>query len=408
MSSMRDDVPVITGLGVIAPNGIGTEEYWAATLSGKNGIDRITAFDPSGYSTTLAGSVTEFVGAENVRGKLVVQTDRWTQFGLAATALALDDARLDPKTLPTYGVGVVTAASSGGNEFGQREIERLGKIGPEAVTVYQSIAWFYAASTGQVAIANGARGRCSVLVAEQAGGLDALGQARRMLREDGGAVICGGTEAPLSPYALVCQIKGGGLSAATDPEAAYLPFDSRAAGHVPGEGGAMMIIETAALARERGATPYGLIAGYAAGFDPRPGSGRPPVLARIITAALADAGLTSGDVDVVFADAAGARERDLQESAAIAQVFGPHAVPVTAPKTMTGRLYAGAGAVDTAAALLSIRDGVIPPTTGTRELAPGHAIDLVLGEPREAPLRTALVIGRGHGGFTSVLIVQAA
>jgi act minimal PKS chain-length factor (CLF/KS beta) len=408
MNRMQEDLPVVTGLGVIAPNGIGTEEYWAATLSGKSGIDRITAFDPSSYSTVLAGSVTGFVAAQHVRGKLVVQTDRWTQFGLAATALALRDARLDPKTLPAYGLGVITAASSGGNEFGQREIEQLSKIGPEAVGVYQSIAWFYAASTGQVSIANGARGRCGVLVAEQAGGLDALGQARRTLREDGGAVICGGTEAPLSPYALVCQIKGGGLSAATDPETAYLPFDARAAGHVPGEGGAMMIIENTSSARERGATPYGAIAGYAAGFDPRPGSGRPPVLARTISAALTDAGLAADDIDVVFADAAGIPERDRQESAAIAAVFGPHAVPVTAPKTMTGRLYAGGGAVDTAAALLSIRDGVIPPTTGTSELAPGHAIDLVLGEPREAPIRTALVIARGHGGFTSVLIVRAA
>ncbi|MFC4121823.1 ketosynthase chain-length factor [Nonomuraea zeae] len=399
---------LITGLGIVAPTGVGTETYWHATLNGKSGIDRIRAFDASAYSTTLAGNVDSFAAAEYVPGRLIVQTDRWTQLGLAAAAMALRDAGVDPKALPEYGLGVITAASSGGNEFGQREIEQLWTRGPGAVGVYQSIAWFYAASTGQISIHERAKGRCGVIVAEQAGGLDVLGHSRRVLREDGGVLISGGTEAPLSPYALVCQTRSGRLSTAGNPEECYLPFDRRAAGFVPGEGGAMLIVESAESARERGArTPYGEIAGYAATFDPRPGSGRPPALCRAITLALADARLGPEDVDVVFADAAADPELDRIEADALASVFGPHGVPVTAPKTMTGRLYAGGAALDAATALLSMRDSVIPPTVGTARPDPAYGLDLVCGTPRQARVRTALVLARGAGGFNAALVLTA-
>jgi act minimal PKS chain-length factor (CLF/KS beta) len=123
--------------------------------------------------------------------------------------------------------------------------------------------------------------------------------------------------------------------------------------------------------------------------------------------ALADAGLSAADIDVVFADAAGVPELDLQEAAAITAIFGQAGVPVTAPKTMTGRLNAGGGALDLASALLSIRDGVIPPTTGVTDLAPGCDLDLVRGAPREVPVRAALVAARGYGGFNTAIVVTA-
>ncbi len=406
--SRKDTRALITGLGVIAPNGVGAEAYWAATLAGKSGIDRIDGPEPDGYSVSLAGKADSFITADHVPGRLAVQTDRWSQLGLAATGMALKDAAVDTGRLPEYGLGVITASSSGGNEYGQQQIERLWSIGPREVGVYQSIAWFYAATTGQVSIANQARGRCGVVVSEQAGGLDALGQARRTLREEAEMVICGGTEAPLSPYALVCQISTGKLSTSDDPEGCYRPFDSRAEGYVPGEGGAMLIVETGESARRRGVAPYGEIAGYAATFDPRPGSGRPPALARAIRQAIADAGIVPAEVDVVFADAAALPVQDRQEADAIAEVFGAYGVPVTAPKTMTGRLYAGGAALDVAAALLSIRDQVIPPTIGTAAADPAYTLDLVCGRPRETSVRTALVIARGAGGFNAAMVLKAA
>jgi minimal PKS chain-length factor (CLF/KS beta) len=401
------DRALVTGLGVVAPNGVGAEEYWSATLAGKSGLDRLTQLDARRYATTVGGVVSDFVVSDHVPGRLVVQTDRWTQLGLAATGMALNDAGIDPAALDEYELGVVTASASGGNEFGQREIQKLWSKGPQHVGAYQSIAWFYAATTGQVSIRHGARGPCGVVVTEQASGLDALAQARRAVRTGTRVVISGGTEAPLSPYALVCQSTNGMLSASTDPLRSYAPFDADACGYVPGEGGAILIVESAGSAGRRGVPGYGEVAGYAATFDPKPGSGRPPTLRRAAELALADAGLSTSDIDVVFADAAGVPELDAQEAAAIAGLFGPYAVPVTAPKSMTGRLYAGGASLDVATALLAIRDAVIPPTVGVTRVADDYRIDLVTGEPREAALRTALVLARGTGGFNAAMVVRA-
>ncbi len=399
--------PAVTGIGVVAPTGIGLDHYWQATLAGRRGIDRITRFDSAGYPVTVAGEVRDFVSTEHVPSRLLVATDLWTHFALAATVMALRDADLERASLDPYDVAVITASSSGGNAFGQKEIESLWSRGPEHVTVYQSIAWFYAATTGQISIRHGMKGPCGVVVSEQAGGLDALYLARRALRDGSRAVVSGGTEAPIGPYALTCQIAGGLLSRDSDPATAYRPFAPDARGHVPGEGGAILIVEDFDEAVRRGAPHvYGQVAGCASGFDPPPGSDRPPALARVVRAALADAGRTPGEIDVVFADAAGTPEADAQEVEALAAVFGPRGVPVTAPKTTTGRLYAGGAALDVATALLAIRDGVIPPTVGVR-LPADHPLDLVTEAPREARLRAALVVSRGYGGFTSAAVIEA-
>ncbi|GAA3501774.1 ketosynthase chain-length factor [Streptomyces prasinosporus] len=405
----RDGRPtaVVTGVGVVAPTGVGARGHWESVLAGKSGLGRITRFDPSGYPVRVAGEVPGFDAREEVPGRLVPQTDRFTHFALAAADAALGDAGADPAAFPEYGMAVVTASSSGGTEFGQHEMERLYRNGPSWVGVYQSIAWFYAATTGQVSIRHGMRGPCGVLCCEQAGGLDALGQARRLLDTGSHLVLSGGTDASLCPYGLVAQMSSGHLSAVDDPARAYLPFDPAASGHVPGEGGAFLTVETAESARRRGAGHYGALLGYAAGFDPPPGSGRPPVLAAVIRRALADARLGAADVDVVFADACGTPEQDLAEARAVTEVFGPGAVPVTAPKTLTGRLYAGGAALDAVTALLALSKGVIPHTAGPVGPAPGCEIDLVLGRPRRTAPRTALVLARGHGGFTSALLLGA-
>ncbi|MFI6847836.1 ketosynthase chain-length factor [Kitasatospora sp. NPDC050467] len=401
-----DQPPVITGIGITAPTGIGVEAHWAAVLAGKSGIERITRFDPEPYPVRFAGEVTGFSAADTVSSRLIPQTDHWTHLALAASEAALADAGVDPAALPEYEMAVVTASSSGGTEFGQHEMEALYQHEPEWVGAYQSIAWFYAATTGQISIRHKLRGPCGVLCAEQAGGLDVIGQARRLTRRDARLVVTGGTDASLCPYGFAAQLSTGKLSTVPDPARAYLPFDRSAAGYLPGEGGAILVMERAATADERGAGQrYGRVLGYAAGFDPAPGSGRPPALRRTVEAALADARLTAGDIDVVFADAAGTPAEDLAEARAISGVFGPRAVPVTAPKVLTGRLYGGGAPLDVATALLALRDGVIPHTPGVEALAPGCDLDLVTDEPRTGPLRHALVLARGHGGFASALIL---
>ncbi|MER6461168.1 ketosynthase chain-length factor [Streptomyces sp. NPDC048409] len=397
---------VVTGLGIAAPNGLGTADYWAAARAGKSGIARITRFDPSGYPAKLAGEVPGFNAGEHLPSRLLAQTDHMTRLALVATDWALADADVTPADLPAYDMGVVTASSSGGFEFGQGELQKLWSQGSQFVSAYQSFAWFYAVNSGQISIRNGMKGPSGVVVSDQAGGLEALAHARRQIRKGTQLIVSGAIDASICPWGWVAQLASDRLSTSEEPERSYLPFDPAAAGHVAGEGGAILILEAEETAVRRGARVYGEIAGYGATFDPAPGSERPPGLRKAVELALADAGVDAADVDVVFADAAAVPELDRVEADALSDVFGPHGVPVTAPKTMTGRLYSGAAPLDVATALLAIRDGVVPATVHVSPEA-AYDLDLVVGEARLTEVRTALVLARGYGGFNSAMVVRA-
>ncbi|MFD7923229.1 ketosynthase chain-length factor [Streptomyces sp. NPDC059740] len=397
----------VTGMSVAAPNGLGVKDYWAATCAGESGIGRLTRFDPSSYPAVLAGEVPGFCAQEHLPGRLLPQTDHMTRMALAVADWALEDAGISTDAWSPFDMGVITASSSGGFEFGQNELRKLWSRGSEYVSAYQSFAWFYAVNSGQISIRNGMKGPSGVVVSDQAGGLDALAHARRQIRKGTRMVLSGGVDAALCPWGWVAQLAGGRLSEVEAPDRAYLPFDAGACGHVPAEGGALLVLEDLAGARERGARVRGVLAGYGATFDPRPGSDREPGLRTAIEVALRDAAAGPEDVDVVFADAAAVPELDRREAGALKAVFGPRGVPVTAPKTMTGRLNSGAAPLDVATALLSLQDQVIPPTVNVTPAA-DHALDLVTGECRGARLRTALVVARGHGGFNSALVVRTA
>ncbi|EDY42531.1 ketosynthase chain-length factor [Streptomyces sp. SPB074] len=397
---------VVTGIGVLAPNGVGAREYWSATLRGESGIGPLTRFDPSSYPSRLAGEVTGFSVRDHVPGRLVPQTDRTTQFALAGADWALADCGLDPGSLTADERGVVTASASGGFEFGQRELGHLWGEGPKHVSAYMSFAWFYAVNSGQISIRHDLRGPTGVLVTDQAGGLDAVAQARRRVRGGTPLMLTGGMDASLCPYGLAAQISAGILSESDDPAHAYRPFAEDADGHVPGEGGAILTLEDGARAEERGARVYGEIAGYAASFDPRPGSGRPSTLERAVRGALADAGARPEDIAFVLADGAGEPGADRAEAQALGAVFGPGGVPVTVPKTMTGRLYSGAAPLDLVCALFALRDGVVPPTVHVDAPVAGYGLDLVTGGPRPLDGDRVLVLARGRGGFNSAMVVR--
>lgn len=397
---------VVTGLGVAAPNGLGLDDYWKSTLGGHSGLGRITRFTPDSYPSRLAGEISGFEAAEHLPGRLLPQTDRMTQIALAAADWAISDAGVDVEEMPAFGMGVITASSSGGFEFGQNELAKLWAQGSDHVSAYQSFAWFYAVNSGQISIRHGMKGPSGVVVSDQAGGLDSLAQARRQIHKGTRLVVSGAVDASICPWGWVAQETSGRLSRSEDPDAAYLPFDRRAAGHVAGEGGAIVILEPAESARERGARVYGEIAGYAATVDPPPGSGREPGLGRAILGALEDAGADPADVDAVFADAAAIPDLDRVEADVINTVFGTGAVPVTAPKTMVGRLYSGAAPLDVATALLAMRDGVLPPTVNT-EPDRDYGLDLVGPRPRTATVRHALVVARGYGGFNSAMLLRS-
>lgn len=399
----------MTGVGVVAPNGVGTENYWAATLAGRTGIAPVTRFDAA-YGLHFAGEVSDFDAASWVPGRLRAQTDRWTHFSFAAADLALRDAQVDLAQVDEYEMSVYSASSAAGAEFGQIELTNLWSGSPRDVSAYQSIAWFYAATTGQLSIRHGMRGPCGVVVSEQAGGIDVMACARRALGAGTRLALVGGTEAPMSPFGVVCLMAENRMSTITDPRMAFLPFDPEAGGAVPGEGGAFMVVESVESATHRGVHAYATVAGYAATFDPRPDRDRLPVrsgLRRAIELALEDAGCNPHDIDLVFADAAGLPRLDRLEAEALNQVFGKRAVAVTAPKTMTGRLFAGGAALDVATAALALRDQVVPPTVGLRRRSEDYPISLV-AEAEHRPLRTVLVLARGHGGFNSALVLSGA
>ncbi|MFF5788021.1 ketosynthase chain-length factor [Streptomyces sp. NPDC012693] len=408
MSTERPRRAVVTGIGVIAPNGLRADAYWKSVREGLGVLDRITREGCQDLPLKVAGEVRGFDASALIEDKFLVQTDRFSHYAMAAAQLALDDAGLagDAQEDP-FSIGVVTAAGSGGGEFGQRELQKLWGQGSKFVGPYQSIAWFYAASTGQISIRSGFKGPCGVVASDEAGGLDGLAHAARAVRRGTGAVVVGAAEAPLAPYSMVCQLGYPELSTVEDPDRAYRPFTAAACGFVPAEGGAMLVVEDESRARDRGAAVRAVVAGHGATFtgasrweESREG------LARAIRVALDEADCAPEEIDVVFADALGVPDADRAEALAIADALGAHAarVPVTAPKTGIGRAYCGAPVLDTAAAVFAMEHGVVPPTPNVFDIC--HDLDLVMSRARPAELRTALVLSRGLMGSNAALVVR--
>ncbi|WNM36061.1 ketosynthase chain-length factor [Streptomyces sp. Li-HN-5-11] len=409
MSAPHERRAAVTGIGVVAPNGTSTETFWKSVQEGLSVLDRVTREGCEHLPLKVAGEVRSFDPSAVVEERYLVQTDRFTHFAMAAADMALQDARLgqgDTGDTP-FSAGVVTAAGSGGGEFGQRELQKLWGKGSRFVGPWQSIAWFYAASTGQISIRRGFKGPCSVVAADEAGGLDALAHAARAVGRGTDVIVAGSTEAPLAPYSMVCQLGYQELSPVDDPARAYRPFTDSACGFVPAEGGAMLVVEEAGAARERGVPVRATVAGHAATFT---GASRweqsREGLAEAVRGALAEAGCSPQEVDVVFADALGVPEADRAEALAIADALGAHGrrVPVTAPKTGTGRGYCAAPVLDVAAAVLAMEHGLIPPTPNVFDIC--HDLDLVTSRARAADVRTALVLSRGLMGSNSALVLR--
>jgi act minimal PKS chain-length factor (CLF/KS beta) len=399
-----DDRPVFTGLGVIAPTGIGTTSFRRRTLDGESSIGPVTRFDRDRYEAGLAGEVAGFVGEEHLSQRLLPQTDRMTQMALVAADEALVASGLDTGQVDPFDIGVVTASTAGGFEFGQNELSKLWRDGSKHVSAYQSFAWFYAVNTGQISIRHGCKGPSLVVVSDQSGGLDAIGHARRQVRGGTAAVITGGMDATICPWGWVAMMASGELSTRSDPARAYLPLTHDASGWVPGEGGAMMVLEQPHHARARGASVHGRLSGYAATFDPSPGSGRDTNVAAAMRGALVDAGLDPADIGFVVADANGTPRRDREEVDAIRQVLGD-TTPVVVSKTGTGRLLSGGAPVDVVVALQSLNDGLLPPSPGL-DSAASLGLDVVVGTPRRHSAEHAMILARGIGGFNSCVIVS--
>jgi len=405
---------VITGLGAITPIGLTVKEFWHNLTAGVSGADYITAFDATDLPVRIACEVKGFDPANYMDRKLVRRTARGTQFAIAASRMALEDAGLAIDTTNDHDIGVVMNTGGGGIADVEDATRTLLDKGPRGISPLFIPSIMPNAVSCLVSMVTGAKGPIVTSAAACASGNYALVEARRLLLlNEAMVLIAGGTESGTKRLTLAALDRMGALSRRDDdPQRACRPFDKDRDGFVCGEGAAVMVVETEEHARQRGGHVYAGIAGGAITGDayhvaaPDP-SGRGA--ARAMQLALDQAGMQPGEIDCIFAHGTSTALNDVTETKAIKQVFGQHAyeVPVTATKSMVGHMLGAAGAISALAAVLSIRDGIIPPTINLETPDPECDLDYVPNVARRQPVRAALVNGFGLGGQNVALIIKA-
>jgi 3-oxoacyl-(acyl-carrier-protein) synthase len=402
---------VITGSGVVAPNGIGKEAFWHATSRGTSGIKPVSRHPAPDLSISVAGEISDFVAHDYIERKLINRTDRMTHFVLAAAQEALRDAGIALEQENPQRVGAVIANAMGGVEYLLEQARTLYSRGPRFMSVYTAIAWLQVANAGQISIRHGIQGYCKTPVNDTASGLNALGMAYRAIRRGAAdIIIAGGCEAMLYPFILFMLAQSGSAALGDDPNA-YRPFDRRAAGLLVAEGAGICILEEYEHARRRGARIYGEIVGYrqtndAHGLVAPSSSG--VQYARAIQLVMQEARLQPQDIGYFSLDGQAIPSSDQGEAEALHIVFGSQLarLPVSIPRTMLGHSYGAAGALDAITALLALEHGLIPPTINCEEPDPRYGLNLVQREARPLTGSVALLGGRAVGGANVVLALQ--
>ena len=404
---------VITGLGVVAPNGIGKEAFWRATGRGISGIKPVQRFPTVNLPIQVAGEIRDFKVEDYIERKLANRTDRMTHFVFAAVQEAIQDAKLAMEQENPQRVGVVIANTMGGMEYVLEQIETLYVRGPRYVSAYTAIAWLPVANVGQISVRYGIQGYCKTPINDTAGGLDALAIAYTAIRRGvADVLITGGCESLLHPYVLLVMAHSGHCAIGDDPNA-YRPFDQRAAGILLADGAGICILEEYEHARRRGVPIYGELVGYgqtndARGFQVHTSDGAQ--YARAMCLAMQEARLRPEDIGYFSLDGRAIPQSDQAEVDALRHTFGTglHHLPVSVPRTMLGHSFAAAGALDTITALLAFQYGMIPPTINCEQLIPHYGLNLVQDEARPLSRSAALIGGRSIGGSNIVLALKKA
>ncbi|HZR42823.1 MAG TPA: beta-ketoacyl-[acyl-carrier-protein] synthase family protein, partial [Ktedonobacteraceae bacterium] len=376
---------VITGMGVVAANGIGKDAFWQATRNGVSGIKPISRFSTGDLPITVAGEVSDFVVNDYIERKLAQHTDRVTHFAFAAVQEALQDAHIVLAEENPHRVGAVIANTVGGVEYVLEQVRALHVRGPRYMSAYTAIAWLQVANVGQMSIRYGIQGYCKTPVNDTVGGLDALGMAYQAIRRGAADVIlAGGCEALLQPCVLLVMAQSGQCATGDDPRA-YRPFDRRASGLLLAEGAGICIVEEYGHALRRGATIYGEIVGYGQSNDAHGSlipSSNGAQYARAIRSALQEGDLSPQDIGYFSLDGRALPTSDQGEAKALHLAFsnGLGQVALSVPRTMLGHSYAAAGALDTITALLALQHRLIPPTINCEELDPRYGLNIVRKE----------------------------
>ncbi len=397
---------------MISPLGIGVEKTWKALLAGESGVGRITRFDPTDYPCQIAAQVNDFNPADFIDGKEIKKMDTFIHYAMAGGQMAMDDSGLKITPENAERVGVYVGSGIGGLQAIEAWHKVLLEKGPKRVTHFFIPMSIINLAPGQIAIRFGAKGPNSCAVTACATGNNCIGDAFRMIqRGDADAMIAGGTEAAITPLGVAGFSASRALSTRNDdPKRASRPFDKDRDGFVLGEGSGILILEELEFARRRGARIYAEIIGYGMSADAyhitAPSEGGEGA-ARCMRLALKDAGIRPSEVSYINAHATSTMA-DAIETQAMKTVFGEAAyrIPISATKSMTGHLLGAAGGVEAIFSILSIRDGIIPPTINLDNPDPACDLDYTPNQARKLDVNVALSNSFGFGGTNATVIFR--
>ncbi len=404
---------VLTGVGLVTPLGIGVEETWQALCAGKSGIGEITRFDATPHNTKIAGEVKDFNAQDFLPKKEARRVDFFIAYAIAATRMALEDAKLVIDSANESRIGAVTGCGLGGLSLLEQTCLTLNEKGPRRVSPFFIPLMIGNMVPGMISIHFGAKGPNLSLATACAAGAHAVGDSYRMIQNGmADAMITGGVEAAVSPTSVAGFNAMKALSTRNDaPEKASRPFDRDRDGFVIGEGSGILILEALEHAQERGAAIYAELIGYGLTGDGHHMTAPPPDgngAVRCMQAALDDAGMAAEQVDYINAHGTSTELNDLYESRAVKAVFKEHAykLAISSTKSMTGHLLGGAGGIETVFAALSVYHDMIPPTINYENQDEECDLDYVPNTARKTPVNVAMTNSFGFGGTNATLLLS--
>lgn len=413
MTELEKKRVVITGLGATTPVGNDLASYWQGLLAGKSGVGPITHFDASKHTARIAAEVKGFDPHEFMDRKDAKRMDRFSQFAVATSKQALADAQLDINDLNAEQIGVMIGTGIGGLRVMEEQQEIYLNRGPSRCSPFMVPMMIANMAAGLTAIHTGAKGPNSCPVTACAAGSNAIGDAFRLVQQGyAQAMICGGTEAAITPLGVAGFASARALSVRNDdPQAASRPFDRDRDGFVIGEGCGILILESLDHATSRGARIYGEIIGYGMTCDayhmtaPVPGGSG---AARCIQLALKDAGITPEQVSYVNAHGTSTPANDPTETQAIKTALGDmaHRIAVSSTKSMTGHLLGGSGGIEGVAAALTVHHDQVPPTINLTHPDENCDLDYVPNQARQMPVEVTLSNSFGFGGHNVTLVFE--
>jgi 3-oxoacyl-[acyl-carrier-protein] synthase II len=392
---------------------MGVPEAWKNVCEGKSGIGPLTRFDASGFETRIAGEVKGFTPEKYMDKKEIKKMDLFIHYALAAAKEAIEDSQLKITPENCEQIGVIVGTGLGGLPTLEETHKVLLEKGPSRITPFFIPKLIANMASGQIAMQHGAKGPNTCVVTACATGAHCIGDAFRAIQYgDAEAIIAGGTEANITPLTV------GGFNAMKalstrneEPQKASRPFEKNRTGFVVAEGAGILILEEFEFARKRGAKIYGEVVGYGYTGDAYHITAPPPDgdgAIRCMRRAIRDARIRPEDIDTINAHGTSTVLNDITETIAIKAVFGDYAkkIPISATKSMTGHLLGAAGSTEAIFALLSIRDGILPPTINYEEPDPECDLDYVPNVARKSSIRIAMSNAFGFGGTNATLIFQ--